>query len=115
MRRGDWAALAGFAPDAVVFKSVLHDWPEDAAQSLLGHALAALAPGGQIVIAERDVFHGMTGGTAMDYANLVFAAFYRPLEVYQRMLRALCPDLIIRVARTVIDTDWYVLSARRAA
>mgnify|MGYP000095993329 CR=1 FL=1 len=115
MRRGDWAAVAGFAPDAVVFKSVLHDWPEDAAQSLLGHALAALAPGGQIVIAERDVFHGMTGGTAMDYANLVFAAFYRPLEVYQRMLRALCPDLIIRVARTVIDTDWYVLSARRAA
>jgi len=115
MRHGDWAALAGFAPDAVVFKSVLHDWPEDAAQSLLGHALAALAPGGQILIAERDAFHGMTGGTAMDYANLVFAAFYRSPETYQRMLQALGPDLTISIARTVIDTDWYVLSARRAA
>lgn len=115
MRRGDWAAVAGFAPDAVVFKSVLHDWPEDAAQSLLGHALAALAPGGQILIAERGAFRGMTGGTAMDYANLVFAAFYRPVEAYERMLQALSPDLTISVARTVIDTDWYVLSARRAA
>lgn len=112
MRAGNWCGLTSGAPDVVLFKSVLHDWPEAVAAQLLAEALCSLAPGGQIVIAERDAFRGMTGGTAMDYANLVFAAFYRAPEVYTRMLRAMRPDVTITVSRTVIDTDWYVLKAR---
>ena len=115
MRRQDWREVAGFAPDIILFKSVLHDWPQPDAARLLAQALQSLAPGGQIVIAERDVFRGMTGGTAMDYANLVFAAFYRSPEVYQTLLRRLRPDLTLTLARTVIDTDWYVLTARIAS
>lgn len=115
MRAGNWRAVAGGAPDVVLFKSVLHDWPDAVAAQLLAEALHSLAPGGQIVIAERDAFRGMTGGTAMDYANLVFAAFYRAPEVYMRLLQAVRPDLSITVSRVVIDTDWYVLTARMAA
>lgn len=115
MRKGDWRGLAGFAPDVILFKSVLHDWPAAEAEHLLAEAIRALAPDGQIVIAERTAFRGMTGGTAMDYANLVFAAFYRDPEVYQTMLQRLAPDLTVTVALTVIDTEWFVLTARRAA
>ncbi len=115
MRKGDWRSLAGFAPDVILFKSVLHDWPGAEAELLLAEAIRALAPEGQIVIAERTAFRGMTGGTAMDYANLVFAAFYRDPMVYQTMLKRLSPDLTVTVALTVIDTEWFVLTARRTA
>jgi hypothetical protein len=115
MRKGDWRTAAGFAPDVILFKSVLHDWPEAEAGNLLTEALRALAPGGQIVIAERTAFRGMTGGTSMDYANLVFAAFYRDPDLYQAMLQRLAPDLAVTVSRTVIDTEWFVLTARRTS
>lgn len=115
MRKGDWRSLAGFAPDVILFKSVLHDWPEAEAEDLLAEAVRSLAPTGQIVIAERTSFRGMTGGTAMDYANLVFAAFYRDPEVYLAMLERLGPDLTVTIALTVIDTEWFVLTARRTA
>lgn len=115
MRRTDWRSLAGFAPDVVLFKSVLHDWPEAEAELLLAEAVRALAPLGQIIIAERTAFRGMVGGTAMDYANLVFAAFYRDPEVYQALLKRLCPELTVTVSLTVIDTEWFVLTARRMA
>lgn len=111
MRRDDLRAVAGGAPDAVLFKSVLHDWPEVEARDLIARAVAALAPGGRLIIAERCAFGGMTGGTAMDYANLVFAPFYRDPAVYQAMLRDLAPGLSVAVARTRIDMDWFVLTA----
>ena len=114
MRRVDWRDTVGFAPDVILFKSVLHDWPEAEAEQLMAAALRALAPRGQIVIAERTAFRGMVGGTAMDYANLVFAAFYRDPNVYQAMLKRLCPDMVVTLSRTMIDTEWFVLTARLA-
>ncbi len=115
MRRGGWRDAAGFAPDVILFKSVLHDWPEAEAEHILSQAIQALAPGGQIVIAERSAFRGMIGGTAMDYANMVFAAFFRDPQVYETLLKRLCSDLNMTVSYTVIDTEWYVLTARMAA
>lgn len=115
MRKGDWRSLAGFVPDVILFKSVLHDWPAADAENLLAEAIQALAPAGQIVIAERTAFRGMNGGTAMDYANLVFAAFYRDPQVYQAMLTRLCADLAVTLSLIVIDTEWFVLTARRPA
>lgn len=111
MRADDWRGQAGLVPDVVLFKSVLHDWPEDMTAAILQNALSALPAGGRIVIAERDRFDGMTGGTAMDYANLVFAPFYRGPDVYDRLLRALAPGIAISLSRTVIDMRWFVLTA----
>ena len=112
MRRDDWRAVAGGAPDVVLFKSVLHDWPLEDAADLLARARAALAPGGRIIIAERRKFQGMTSGTAMDYANLVFAPFYRDPQTYIDMLAGF--DLMITVTETRIDCGWFVLTARAA-
>jgi hypothetical protein len=111
MRYGDWRGVAGGAPDAVLFKSVLHDWPLEDAAGLLARARAALAPGGRIVIAERERFVGMTSGTAMDYANLVFAPFYRDPQTYIDMLTATGPGLAVTVTETNIDCGWFVLTA----
>lgn len=115
MRRDDWRVVAGGAPDAVLFKSVLHDWPMEDAADLLARARAALAPGGRIIIAERARFAGMTSGNAMDYANLVFAPFYRDPQTYMDMLAATGPGLSITVTETRIDCGWFVLTAKVAA
>ncbi|MEN9313999.1 MAG: hypothetical protein RIS35_392, partial [Pseudomonadota bacterium] len=40
--------------DWVNFKSMLHDWPDPAAEHLLARARDCLAPGGQVVIFERS-------------------------------------------------------------
>lgn len=112
MRRDDWRAVAGGAPDAVLFKSVLHDWPLEDAADLLSRARAALAPGGRIIIAERARFAGMITATAMDYANLVFAPFYRDPQTYIDMLAATGPGLAMTVTETRIDCGWFVLTAR---
>jgi SAM-dependent methyltransferase len=40
-------------PDAIVFKSMLHDWPDAQALGFLRRARAALAPGGRLWILER--------------------------------------------------------------
>ena len=115
MLLGDWRRVAGFEPDVILFKSVLHDWPEAEAEHILSEAIKALAPHGQIIVAERRAFRGMVNATAMDYANLVFAAFYREPEVYRAMLQRLCADLSVTVTYTMIDMEWFVLTARRAA
>lgn len=114
MRHDDWRGVAGGAPDAVLFKSVLHDWPLEDAADLLARARAALAPRGRIVIVERGRFAGMTSGTAMDYANLVFAPFYRDPQTYIDMLAATGPGLAVTVTQTHIDCGWFVLTAQAA-
>jgi SAM-dependent methyltransferase len=42
-----------FSADAIVLKSVLHDWDDAACVKLLGHCRQALLPNGQIYIVER--------------------------------------------------------------
>ena len=42
-----------FSADAIVLKSVLHDWDDDACSKVLGHCRQALLPNGQIYIVER--------------------------------------------------------------
>lgn len=74
--------------EAICFKSVLHDWPEDDARLLLRRAFAELPTGGRIFIVERGEFApgaGQLGYAAL--ANLVFARFYRSPSVYVGMLR----------------------------
>ena len=42
-----------FSADAIVLKSVLHDWDDEACVKILGHCRQALRPNGQIYIVER--------------------------------------------------------------
>lgn len=69
--------------DLVAFKSMLHDWPADAALGFLDRAVDALEPGGRILVFERGAFD-WSGGPVRYHqlANLVFAPFYRPPDLY---------------------------------
>jgi len=87
-RQGEWDELPGAPWDAVLFKSVLHDWPEDQRGTLLDHALAALGPGGQVIIAERGPLEAAGPLPYWLSADLVFAPFYRSGEWYAAALRA---------------------------
>lgn len=98
--------------DAVVFKSVLHDWPDDRMQQLLTRAVRHLTPGGRIVICERGPVSEAEGPLPFwMLANLVFAPFYRnPLE-YEHLLKRL--GLTCLPLRHVkLDLPFQVVNAR---
>lgn len=87
-RDGEWDELPGAPWDAVMFKSVLHDWPEADRLKLLDHAVAALAPGGQVIVAERGPLQATGPLPFWLTADLVFAPFYQPAEWYADALSA---------------------------
>jgi SAM-dependent methyltransferase len=75
--------------DLVVFKSVLHDWPEPEAAALIDRAAGALAPGGRMAICERAPLEAHAAPTGPAGAeDRVFAPFFRPAAVYARLLQA---------------------------
>lgn len=81
-------AIDGAPFDAVLFKSVLHDWPEDRAVAALERSLSLIREGGTVVICERGAFDAVEaakGGMAV-LANLVFAPFYRDPSWYEDQL-----------------------------
>lgn len=81
-----WPQVHGSQPQGVLFKSVLHDWPEDQAIGMLRRAADQLPSGGRIIVCER----GPLGRQPMPFsmtANLVFAPFYRSSERYVEALQ----------------------------
>ena len=52
-RRDPWPLVSGRAADLIVFKSVLHDWPESETGMMLDRAKSVLAPGGRVIVCER--------------------------------------------------------------
>lgn len=99
--------------DLISFKSVLHDWPEDHAADFLAKAVAALEPGGQLVIFER-------GPIALDaallpyamVANLVFLPFFRQPEFYTKALAALAMTDIV-VEWMELEMPFFVITTRK--
>ena len=75
--------VGGEAPSVVVFKSVLHDWPDAAAQGILAEALDHLAPGGLVLIVERlaESFDALAM-TPANAHNHAFTRFYRTPQWY---------------------------------
>lgn len=99
--------------DTVVFKSVLHDWPEDMASRFIGAAREALYPGGRLLIVER------TPDLALDQpipfamlANLVFLPFFRPASAYGRLLEQQ-GFAVESVHRVKLDMPFQVIAARK--
>ncbi|NNU80361.1 methyltransferase type 12 [Halovulum dunhuangense] len=89
MRADPLPHVAGQPPRAILFKSVLHDWPEDQARGMIARAAAHLPPGGRLIVCERGAFadEADAGGLA-GAANLVFARFYRRPGFYEDAFRA---------------------------
>lgn len=98
--------------DAVMFKSVLHDWPDDMAGAFLRKAAEALYPGGRLLIAERAP---MAVDVAMPFAmvaNLAFLPFFRPTDTYAKLLEA-AGFALDGVTEAMLDMPFQVIAARR--
>ncbi|MBT9384339.1 methyltransferase domain-containing protein [Pseudooceanicola sp. CBS1P-1] len=108
---GDARSLPWPAADAVLFKSVLHDWTLPEATALLQRAIAALRPGGRIVVCERGALRDDPPPRGLSAAaNLVFAPFYRAPAAYAAVLEA--AGLRLWPARQVtLDMTFHVLVA----
>ncbi|MEH6830172.1 MAG: methyltransferase [Sulfitobacter sp.] len=110
---GDAREIAWPAGDAVLFKSVLHDWTEEAAELMLNKAVQHVPVGGRVIICERGpiaaerVMHGATAA-----ANLVFAQYYRPPEFYEAVLEAAGLRVLPRRSVT-LDMAFHVVAGER--
>ncbi|MBY6005315.1 methyltransferase domain-containing protein [Salipiger bermudensis] len=112
---GDARETAWPAADAVLFKSVLHDWAPDDARALLRQAAAHLPPGGRVIVCERGALadEPVPGGLSAA-ANLVFGPFYRAPAVYRDWmvaagLRPLPP------VDAQLDMTFHVIAAEKSA
>lgn len=113
---GDARRIAWPGPvDAVVFKSVLHDWPDTDMRAFLASAKRTLRPGGKVVICERAAFIPPSDrpiSLAM-FANMVFAPFYRNSTSYLDVLRELGFGRM-DVATCGLDVDFHIITAQLA-
>jgi len=92
-RRDPWPMVGGIPPDAVLFKSMLHDWPKPDAELFLDRARDVLPPDGRVIICERGPMEeAMKADGEENFlpfslaANLVFAPFFRPAAFYTHAL-----------------------------
>lgn len=104
--------------DLVLFKSVLHDWPDEAVKLLLANAHRALAPGGRLVIFERC--RGDSGAADLGAAELSYG--YAPLLLFvpgfrtPRAYAALLAEAGYTLEQAVtlrLDTRFCIVVARR--
>ena len=73
--------------DLVTFKSILHDWPDEAVDTYISKAYDSLALNGDIVIFERINSDAQTPVPV--FGNLpvfIFMRFYRQADLYYRLL-----------------------------
>lgn len=98
--------------DVVAFKSMLHDWPEAEALAFLEKAVAAVEPGGTVLVFERGPLQPRQLPPFSQLPVLLFFRSYRPASVYLRHLEALgMAD--VRCQDITLDTPFHLVSARR--
>lgn len=105
------ALPSGF--DLISFKSMLHDWPDADAKHMLASAIAALEPGGRILVFERGPVR--VGSRTPPYSLiplLLFAHSFRGPSLYAATLRAagMCE---IEVRDVELDTPFFLLTAHK--
>jgi SAM-dependent methyltransferase len=104
--------------DLALFKSVLHDWPDEAAALMLANAHTALAPGGRLVIFERcrgDAATADLGAAELTYGFaplLLFVPGFRTPSAYATMLSE--AGFSVETITTLrLDTRFCLIVARR--
>jgi SAM-dependent methyltransferase len=105
------ALPAGF--DLISFKSMLHDWPWDAAIAFMTRAAKALEPGGTLLIFERAPlqFNGQVPPFAM-LPTLLFFRSYRPAADYEKQLAAL-GFTDIQTREVSLEVPFFVVTGRK--
>ena len=99
--------------DTVVFKSVLHDWPDDMAARFIALAVEAVLPGGRLVIVERAPMPPPDGPMPFaELANLVFLPFFRTAASYAKLLQA-GGFVLERSESLMLDMQFHLIVARR--
>jgi hypothetical protein len=100
--------------DLVSFKSTLHDWPDDKAESLLEQGWFALEPGGTLLIFERS-HADLEEFVPMPFSQLTilgWAWIFRGPHRYEETLRRLgCTEL--QVDQFDLDMPWMLLTATK--
>ncbi|MCY2930276.1 MAG: methyltransferase [Planctomycetota bacterium] len=99
--------------DLVIFKSMLHDWPDSHARALLARARQALAPGGTLLIFERSPI--AIGPGAVPYSLLPMLLLFRSFRGPGWYVDT-CADLGFAPATAVrveLETPFFLLTASR--
>jgi len=102
---------AGF--DLIIFKSMLHDWPEKEARQLIVGAAQSLDPGGTLLIFERGPLEFME--KAVPYSILPFLLFFRSFRtpmVYENQLMEL-GFFDIRVQKIYLEMPFFLVTAKK--
>lgn len=100
------------APNVIVFKSMLHDWPDELAQAFLLEALEHLAKDGALVIVERQAssFDELPLSIANAH-NTAFTRFYRQPDWYVEAASGMAQ--VGRVVQVNIDTGFFILTLNK--
>jgi SAM-dependent methyltransferase len=101
--------------DLIVFKSMLHDWPQEDAERFLAKAARSLDPGGTLLIFERGPLQVRDSVPIFSLLPiLLFFRSYRSPTAYTRKLEDLgFKDVELR--EIALDTPFFVLTARKPA
>jgi len=94
-----------------LYKSFLHDWPEQAVDLLLERAWQALQPGGELIIFERQ----QSSEPSTRYGDLpilLFASFYRQAQVYIEKLSAR-GFVLLEQQQLTLDWPFMLLRAQK--
>ena len=99
--------------DLICFKSMLHDWPERETSQFLTRAVAALEPGGVVLIFERSPLEA--DECDVPFSALPFLLFFRSFRDsswYESRLKALG---LAEVATTPLrlDTPFHIITGRK--
>jgi hypothetical protein len=101
--------------DLISFKSMLHDWPEDAARAFLTRAAEALEPGGSILIFERaplDVTAEVPPFSSLP--TMLFFRSYRAPAIYAGHLLAL-GYTDIQTREVALEVPFFVVTGKKPA
>ncbi|MDG2381254.1 MAG: methyltransferase [Pirellulaceae bacterium] len=106
----DDALPRGF--DSIVFKSMLHDWPESMTYRILSKAAQVLEPGGTLLIFERGPIHASELHRFPQVPMLLFFRAFRAPEIYQTQLSEM-GMVDITVEWIDLEMPFFLLTAKK--
>lgn len=101
--------------DLIVFKSMLHDWPEPDAKQFIAAAAQALAPGGSLLIFERAPLDPARSAPVFSMLPvLLFYRHYRDPGIYRNALAAHGLEKI-QAQEVAVEMPFLLVTARKPA